>query len=288
MRRFDPKAYVSNVEKYKVTDLGLVPPMVLSIVMTQPQAKKAFPSVRHALSGAAPLDKDLQRRFNDLLPPGVPFAQVWGMTEVSAIGSHLRYPLLDDTASVGHFLPNLDVKLVDDDGKTLASKYDTRGELCIRGPSVIRGYLDNPEANARDWDDEGYFHSGDIMYCDATTNKWYVVDRKKELIKVRGFQVAPNELEGVILGHPGVVDAAVIGLRVQGSDSELPCAYVVRKPDASVTEQDIKKCVSDRLIKYKHLEGGVVFVDAIPRNPSGKILKRLLREQAQRAVGARL
>lgn len=165
-------------------------------------------------------------------------------------------------------MPNIDVKIVDPNSDSSAAPevgpYDTRGELCIRGPTVVRGYLDNPEANARDWDREGYFHTGDIVYCDSKTKLWYVVDRKKELMKVRGFQVAPNEIEGVLLEHPDVADVAVIGV-VVGEKGELPRAYVVIKEGKVLTEGDVRAWVGERLARYKQVEGGVRFVGSIPK-----------------------
>jgi acyl-coenzyme A synthetase/AMP-(fatty) acid ligase len=129
-----------------------------------------------------------------------------------------------------------------------------------------------------------------VAVCDEATRKWYIVDRKKELIKVRGFQVAPPELEAVLLSHPHIVDAAVIGVRVPPDNSELPRAYVVRRPGERgkrLTEDDVKKFLAGKLIKYKALNGGVKFLDAIPKNPSGKILKRILREQAKKEIEAK-
>jgi len=159
------------------------------------------------------------------------------------------------------------------------------GELCIRGPTVISGYFENPAANAASYDEEGYFKTGDIMYRDKATKKWYIVDRKKELIKVRGFQVAPPEIEAVLLDHPQIVDAAVIAVTKRPEpDVELPRAYVVRRPGEEglkLDEATIKKYCSERLAKYKELTGGVVFTDAIPKNASGKILKRILRDEAK-------
>jgi len=127
--------------------------------------------------GAAPLDKHPQARMQELLG-GVPMCQVWGMTETSCVATRLRYPSYDTTGSVGVPLPNLDVKLVDDAGKDITG-FDVRGELCVRGPTVIRGYYENPEANARDFDDEGYFHTGDIAYVARVSGLYYIVDRKK-------------------------------------------------------------------------------------------------------------
>lgn len=172
-----------------------------------------------------------------------------------------------------------------DDTDTDITAYDTPGELCIRGPTIITSYFNNPEATAASFTADGYFKTGDIMYCAAQTRKWYIVDRKKELIKVRGFQVAPAEVEGVLLSHPKILDAAVIGINhPHDHDVELPRAYVVRKPGVLETDLDegsVKAFCKDRLSKYKELTGGVRFVDAIPRNAAGKPLKRILREMAK-------
>lgn len=178
--------------------------------------------------------------------------------------------------------------MIDDDGKDITA-YDTPGELCIRGPTVIRGYFGNPTATAESFDGEGYFKTGDIMYCNSKTKKWYIIDRKKELIKVRGFQVAPAEIEGVLLAHPHVQDAAVIGVQKKGDpEVELPRAYVARKPTPGgqkLTEVEVKAYCDERLAKYKALTGGVRFVDAVPRNATGKALKRILRETVKAEEG---
>lgn len=159
----------------------------------------------------------------------------------------------------------------------------------MRGPTVVPGYFENPTANSLSFDSDGFFKTGDIAYCDRDTKKWYIIDRKKELIKVRGFQIAPPEIENVLLAHPGIVDAAVIGIKQKDDQSadeekvERPRAYVVRRPGAQkVTEEDVKKWCGERLAKYKELSGGVKFVDAIPKNASGKILKRVLREESDK------
>lgn len=167
------------------------------------------------------------------------------------------------------------------------SAYNTRGELCVRGPTVTPGYFNNRNANAESFDSDGWFHTGDIAYCDGNTLKWYIVDRKKELIKVRGFQVAPPELEAVLLSHPHIIDAAVIGLRGVVPDSELPRAYVVKRPGKEaerLTKEQVRDYLEERLARYKALTGGVKFVDAIPKNASGKILKKVLREESQKEI----
>ena len=183
-------------------------------------------------------------------------------------------------------------RLVDDDDNDITA-LGGKGEILVRGPTVISGYYENPSANAASFDSEGYFRTGDIVVCEdgpgltPSTAKWYIVDRKKELIKVRGFQVSPAELEAVILQHPQIVDAAVIGVRDPNSkDGEQPRGYVVRgsaNPDEklTVTEAEVRDWCAQRLAKYKALSGGIVFVDAVPRNAGGKLLKRILREQAE-------
>ena len=155
---------------------------------------------------------------------------------------------------------------------------------------MVSGYLNDAVAN-RAFDSEGFYHTGDIGYCELSSKLWYIVDRKKELIKVRAWQVAPPELEAVLLSHPHIVDAAVIGVQFSRDGSQLPRAYLVKRagPDGDrLSEEDVKKFMEGRLAKYKRLDGGVKFVDAIPKNASGKILKRVLRDQVKREIGARL
>ncbi|KAJ5224167.1 AMP-dependent synthetase/ligase [Penicillium citrinum] len=251
MRRFDLEGYLSTVERFDVTDLAM-----------RPFLRK----VRLAACGAAPLDKDVQARFRSLMGDDSPFTQVWGMTETSCIATMFPFPEHDDTGSVGRLIPNLEAKLIDESGQNI-SAYNVRGELCVRGPTVTPGYYKNQEANAQSFDNEGWFKTGDIAYCDRETRKWYIVDRRKELIKV--------------------IDAAVIGITIPGATTEFPRAYVVRRQTTDgekVTEEELRKYVLDRLARYKELTGGVKFVGSIARNPSGKILKRVLREDAKKEV----
>lgn len=153
------------------------------------------------------------------------------------------------------------------------------------------GYLNNAAANkAFDW--EGFYHTGDIGYrVRGGKNLWYIVDRKKELLKVRGFQVAPPELEAVLLGHPQIIDAAVIGVQYEASGSQMPRAYIMKRPTPEgdrLSEQEIRNFMRVKLARYKELTGGVQFVSEIPKNASGKILKRVLRERAKKEIGVRL
>ncbi len=182
----------------------------------------------------------------------------------------------------------LPIRIVDDDGRDV-SACDIRGEICVRGPTVTPGYFQNSAANAESFDSDGWYKTGDIGYCAGKSRKWYLVDRKKELIKVRGFQVAPPELEAVLLSHPQIIDAGVIGVTFPGADGESPRAYVVRRPGeegSKLQEKHVQDYLAQRLARYKALTGGVKFIEALPKNASGKILKRLLREDSKKDIEA--
>ncbi|KAF2102466.1 acetyl-CoA synthetase-like protein [Rhizodiscina lignyota] len=277
MRRFELEAYLAAIKRFQINYLGMVPPLVMAIINSPLRHKYSLKSIRRVGCGAAPLDKGSQLQFKALCAPGCTFTQVWGMTETTSALSMFYYPEDDDTGSVGsQFMANTDVMLLDENGNDITD-FDVRGELCVRGPTVINGYYNNPKANAESFIGDGWFKTGDILYCDGKSKLWYI-----ELIKVRGFQVAPPELEEVILAHPDVADCAVIGIKMSKlSQDESPRAYVVRQPGAKITAEDIKKVISDTLASYKALTGGVVFIDEIPKSPSGKMLKRVLREQAE-------
>lgn len=265
MRRFELESWLKAVETHHITDTATVPPMVIAIINSDITPRYSLKSVKFAACGASPLEKGPQARFRKLLAEDAVFTQVWGMTETTCIATNFPYPSDDDTGSVGRPIPGMELKLVDDDGKDITG-YDIRGELCVRGPTVIRGYLDE-KATAASWDKDGFFHTGDVCYCAQDSGKWYVVDRKKELIKVRGFQVAPPELEAVLLAHPHIVDAAVIGVKPSKDDqSEYPRGYVVRrksKKGNELTAETVKIWMRERLAEFKRLEGGVVFLDEI-------------------------
>lgn len=294
MRRFELESWMCNIERFQITEANMVPPMVIQVINSSLVRKYSLKSIRNSWVGAAPLAAEPQARYKALLRPDAPFNQVWGMSETSCIATMIHYPEYDPTGSVGRFLPNQDAKLVDDDGSDITD-YDVAGELCVRGPLIVKGYFNNPQANRLAWDNDGYFHTGDIAVRKRENGLWYIVDRKKELIKVRGFQVAPAELEGVLLSHPDISDAAVIGVAPGGANasageqgSEVPRAYIVVKKRSKLDEARIQAYVKERLAGYKQLVGGVKFVNAIPKNASGKILKKDLKEIARREMAARL
>jgi 4-coumarate--CoA ligase len=173
-------------------------------------------------------------------------------------------------------------RLVDDDGNDVMEGHS--GELWVKGPNVTRGYYNNPDATAAAFTD-GWYMTGDILQQRGERGLWYVTDRKKELIKYKGIQVAPAELEGLLLSHPLIEDAAVIG--VKGGDTEVPRAYVVADRH-KISEEDIREFVKQNMAPYKQLRGGVRFIPEIPRNAVGKILRRELRDSAGRENGSRL
>jgi acyl-CoA synthetase (AMP-forming)/AMP-acid ligase II len=287
LRRFELEPYLRTIQTYHITELSLVPPLVIALLMSPATKKYSLKSVRLISCGAAPLKPALQNKLkSEYCSPECVFNQVWGMTETSCIATMFSATESDDTGSVGRPIPNLDIKLIDEEGRDV-SAFNASGEICVRGPTVIPGYFENESADRETFDGEGWLRTGDIGYVERGTGKWYVVDRKKELIKVRGFQVAPPELEGVLLLHPLIVDAAVIGVKGLAGlehDVECPRAYVVRRPGPEgerLRENEVKEWCGTRLARYKALTGGAVFVDAIPKNASGKILKRVLRERAK-------
>lgn len=306
MRRFELDDYLKYHAKYRLTEVFTVPPMVNAIVMSGLADEKdkkyrkdcSLRSVRNGTVGAAPCSADLQARFAALLAPGATYTQVWGMTETTSMAMIVPWSVARGCArgqmdsawgTVGVPLPCNGMKLVDENGEDVTET--GRGELCVNGPTIVKGYFENEKATKESWDSEGYFHTGDVIevrkHNDPETGEehalCFVVERLKELIKVRGFQVAPAELEGALTEHPDIIDAAVIGLPGRGQDgSELPKAYVVKRQGSNITEKDIMAHMKERLARYKQLEGGVEFIEAIPKLPSGKILKRVLREEARK------
>jgi 4-coumarate--CoA ligase len=291
MRRFELESWLRNIQRFQITEANMVPPMVIQVINSPLTKKYSLSSIRNSWVGAAPLAAEPQARYKALLRPDTPFNQVWGMSETSCIATMVHYPEHDPTGSVGRFLPNHDAKLVDDEGRDITD-FDVAGELCVRGPLIVKGYFNNLDANKLAWDRDGYFHTGDVAMRKSDNGLWYIVDRKKELIKVRGFQVAPAELEGVLLSHSDVSDAAVIGVTAGGAageqGTELPRAYIVLKQGSQVKEADVQAYMRKRLAGYKQLVGGVKFVDAIPKNASGKILKKDLKQMASLETGVKL
>ena len=178
--------------------------------------------------------------------------------------------------SVGPATSDTEEKVVDLESGASEVPLGQTGELMVRGPQVMKGYLNNAQATAESLTEDRWLHTGDIVRMDQDGYVW-IVDRKKELIKYKGFQVPPAELEGILLEHPGIADAAVIGKQDLES-GEIPKAFVVRGPGTELSDEDVMGFVADKVATFKHIRE-VEFVDAIPKNPSGKILRRVLIEQ---------
>jgi 4-coumarate--CoA ligase len=198
------------------------------------------------------------------------------MTEMSPV-SHLTTPGGFKPGSVGVTAPSTATRIVDpESGEDL--DVDLDGEIWVRGPQVMPGYLNNESATRECLDADGWLHTGDIGHID-TDGHLFVVDRLKELIKVKGFQVAPAELEALLLTHPAVADAAVVG-RQDDRAGEVPVAFVVLKAGQEVSEADLKKFVADQVAHYKQIDS-ITFTETIPKSASGKILRRLLRDSLE-------
>lgn len=200
--------------------------------------------------------------------------QTYGLTETS--GVLIQTDTHHKSGSVGTLRDGVWGKVVDTDSGRLLGPNES-GELVFKGRCAMKGYVNNPEATRDTIDADGWIRTGDIGYYD-TDHEWFIVDRIKELIKYKGHQVPPAELESLLLTHPQVLDAGVIGIPDEKA-GELPLAFVVRS--GNVSEMEICDFIADRVSHVKRLHGGVRFIDAIPRNPTGKILRRLLREQAK-------
>ncbi|MFE0800758.1 4-coumarate--CoA ligase family protein [Streptomyces sp. NPDC058812] len=276
--RFDLEQFLAAIQNHRVTGLYVAPPIVLALAKHPLVADYDLSSLKYIVSAAAPLDAKLaaacSRRLG--LPP---VGQAYGMTELSP-GTHI-VPLDAMSAAppgtVGKLIAGTEMRVVslDDPGKDLG--VGESGEILIRGPQVMKGYLGRPDATTAMIDEDGWLHTGDVGHVDA--DGWlFVVDRVKELIKYKGFQVAPAELEALLLTHPGVADAAVIGA-YNDDGNEVPHAYVVRQPAApDLSEGEIMMYVAERVAPYKRVRR-VTFIDGVPRAASGKILRRQLRER---------
>jgi acyl-CoA synthetase (AMP-forming)/AMP-acid ligase II len=271
MPRFDLEQYVEMLQRFGVTYLHLVPPVVIALAKSPLVDKYDLSKAKWALSAAAPLGGPAAEAFTARL--GTQLFQAYGMTEVSGathVGSCA--PGKIKPTSGGTLLPNTECLVVGGDGEAL--ERGGLGEVWVRGPLVMRGYLGRPEATAETIDSDGWLHTGDVGYVDDDGDV-FIVDRVKELIKYKAMQVAPAELEAILLGHPGVADAAVIPSPDEEA-GEVPKAFVVlRTPTAAA---DLMAYVAERVAPHKKIRK-LEFIDAIPKSASGKILRRVLVEQ---------
>nr|AFG26323.1 4-coumarate-CoA ligase [Cinnamomum osmophloeum] len=276
MQKFDIVALMELVQKYKVTIAPFVPPIVLAIAKSPEVDRYDLSSIRTVMSGAAPMGKELE----DILRAKIPNAKLgqgYGMTEAGPVLSmclaFAKEPFEIKSGSCGTVVRNAELKIVDPEtGASLPR--NQAGEICIRGSQIMKGYLNDPEATKMTIDKEGWLHTGDIGFVDDD-DEIFIVDRLKELIKYKGFQVAPAELEAMLITHPNVADAAVVPMK-DVLAGEVPVAFVVKSNSSNITEEEIKQFVAKQVVFYKRINR-VFFVDSIPKAPSGKILRKDLR-----------
>jgi acyl-CoA synthetase (AMP-forming)/AMP-acid ligase II len=274
MPRFELEPFLQLMQDHGVTLAHLVPPIVLALSKNPVVDNYKFPKLKTIFSGAAPLDENLTRACMERLDCDI--RQGYGMTETSPVThSTPADPALVKFGSVGVPAPNTECKVIDlTTGEPLPANKE--GEVCVRGPQIMKGYLNRPEATAATVDADGWLHTGDIGYADSDGH-FCIVDRAKELIKYKGFQVPPAELEALLLTHACVADAAVIPCPDEEA-GEVPKAYVVLKGET--TAEELMEFVAARVATYKKIRL-LEFIDKIPKSPSGKILRRVL-VQAER------
>jgi acyl-CoA synthetase (AMP-forming)/AMP-acid ligase II len=276
MPRFELEPCLQAVQDYGVTRFFLVPPIVVLLAKHPAVDKYDLSSVKRAFSGAAPLDADTARAVSARI--GCRLSQGYGLTETSPVSHIVADKEEGVPGSVGSTVPNTECKIVDvATGKELGRNED--GEIWIRGPQVMKGYLNNEEATRSSIDADGFFHTGDIGHINDH-DQYFIVDRLKELIKYKGFQVAPAELEALLLSHPNIGDVAVIGV-LDEEGEEVPKAFVVLKEPTS--PEEIMEFVAARVAPHKKIRR-VEVVDQIPKSPTGKILRRILRDREKAAT----
>ncbi len=276
--RFEVAAFLGAIQEYRIAYTVIAPPIAVALVNSPLVGSFDLSSLDVVDSVAAPLDSELAEQLQERL--GAAVIQGYGLTESSPCTHGIPVERPDiDRGTIGVLMPSVEARVVDPvTGDDVA--HGERGELWCRGPNIMRGYLNNPTATATTVDRDGFLHTGDLV----TVNRdgvFRVVDRLKELIKYKGYQVAPAELEALLLTHDGIADAAVIGVD-DAEGGEAPKAFVVRRdshPDLDADE--VKGFVAERVAPYKKVRH-VEFLDQVPKSAAGKILRKNLRSREQK------
>jgi 4-coumarate--CoA ligase len=270
MPRFDLAEFLRLVAEHRTPRVWAVPPVALALAKHPLVDQYDLSALRNVHSAAAPADATLTQAIAARL--GAEVAQAYGMTELSPI-SHMVPDGAARPGSCGVAVPSTECRIVDPaTGRDAAPGEE--GELWVRGPQVMKGYHNRPDATAATITPDGWLRTGDLAVIEQDGHL-FIRDRLKELIKVKGFQVAPAEVEAVLLAHPAVLDAAVVG-RPDPEAGEVPVAHVVLAPGADIDEAGLRAHCAAHLARYKHPQA-FHFVDAIPKSASGKILRRLLK-----------
>ena len=269
--KFELPDFLRVIQDQKTDMVFIAPPIAVALAKHPMVAQYDVTAMTRLLSGAAPLDADLAEAVTTRLD--VELRQGYGMTEMSPVSHLIPFGERGEGISpgaIGFTVPNTECRVVD----PATGEDAERGELWVRGPQVMKGYLNNPQATGDTIDSEGWIHTGDVVEVDDN-EVFTVVDRVKELIKYKGYQVPPAELEALLLSHPQIADAAVIGIK-DAEGEEVPKAFVVRQPDADLAEDDVLGFVAERVAPYKKVRA-VEFIEAIPKAATGKILRKDLR-----------
>ncbi len=277
--RFELEMFLKVIQDYKISRACLVPPIILALAKHPVVENYDLSSLKLIFSGAAPLSADLQEAVHHRL--GIVTVQGYGLTETSPV-THAtpNHPDKVKPGSVGPSIRSTEVRIVaPSNGQDLGARQE--GEVWMRGPQVMKGYLNRPDATAETIDPDGWIHTGDIGYVDED-GYLYVVDRLKELIKYKGMQVAPAELEGLLLTHDAVADAAVIPIADEGA-GEVPKAFIVLKPNQRIEAEEIMEFIAEQVAPHKKIRQ-VEFVTEIPKSASGKILRRVLVQREREKV----
>nr|ACI23348.1 4-coumarate CoA ligase 1 [Leucaena leucocephala] len=283
MGKYDIATLLKMIKTYKVTMASFVPPILLNIVKSEEVDRHDLSSIRTIVTGAAPVSVELEQALRAKLPHAI-LGQGYGMTEGGPLSISLSFakePVEMKSGACGSVIRNAEMKIVDiETGASLPR--NRAGEICIRGNQVMKGYLNDPEATKTTIDEEGWLHTGDIGHVDDD-DEVFVVDRLKEIIKYKGFQVAPAELEALLISHPFISDAAVVPMKDEAA-GELPVAFVVRSNGFKISEDDIKLFISQQVVYYKRIHK-VIFTDTIPKAVSGKILRKDLKARLASDLG---
>ncbi|KAF2816390.1 acetyl-CoA synthetase-like protein [Mytilinidion resinicola] len=278
MRKFSWKPFLQHMKDLQITIFYTVPSIFLRIAKSA-DVTDQFRTVQTAITGAAPMDGELQQAANAKLGTGdVRISQTWGLSETTGAVTIMPRGDSDITGSISPIMPNMEMRIVNEEWHDVDPGQP--GEVIVRGPLVTQGYYDNPIATQETFHDD-WFCTGDIAVDRG--GKFYILDRKKELLKYKGLQIAPAELESLLDTHPAIQEAAIVGVPIEGG-SEVPRAYIVADP-GKISENEVKDFVKSKLANYKQLRGGVVYVDELPKNANGKILRRELRDRAKKEVG---
>ncbi|EGC39632.1 hypothetical protein DICPUDRAFT_26531 [Dictyostelium purpureum] len=279
---YNLKKLLTLIEKEKITFAFIIPTIGIDLAKSLLVEKHDCSSLKSIISGGAPFPetivKDLQMRIGvsinkDNKPiKNLKVRQVYGLTESSAVA--LTNPFKYETSSSGNLVSNMISKVIDfDSGVNL--DVNKIGHICLKGPNIMKEYYNNKNATNSTFDDEGFLLTGDIGYFDEN-GELYIVDRIKDLIKSYGYQVTPAEIESILLSHPKVQEACVIGVP-SVENGEAPKAFIVLKPNEKATKNEIYKWLNPKISHYKSLNGGIVFIDSLPKSPAGKILRRNLK-----------